>query len=105
MSPLSPLNSGANQIDRQGKSNSSASYLGDLAHGDWQLCYQEITMDSNPKLIQFLEHKLKVLPAEIDILLRHPEQDHAPFPMLLWQYGLVTLQQLTQIFDWLEHQL
>jgi len=23
-------------------------------------------------------------------------------PMLLWQYGLVTIEQLDRIFDWLE---
>jgi hypothetical protein len=23
-------------------------------------------------------------------------------PMILWQYGLVTLEQLDRIFDWLE---
>jgi hypothetical protein len=52
-----------------------------------------------------LQHELAVSPAEINLLLRHPEQAHAPLPMILWQYGLITLQQLTQIFDWLEAQL
>ncbi|MBI4780943.1 MAG: DUF2949 domain-containing protein [Oscillatoriophycideae cyanobacterium NC_groundwater_1537_Pr4_S-0.65um_50_18] len=59
-------------------------------------------MTSNPQLIQFLQHELAVSSAEINVLLRHPEQAHAPLPMLLWQYGLITLQQLEQIFDWLE---
>lgn len=62
-------------------------------------------MSSNTPLIQFLQHELAISPAEIDVLLRHPEQDYAPLPMLLWQYGLITLQQLAQIFDWLEAQL
>uniref|UniRef100_A0A832GZH8 DUF2949 domain-containing protein n=1 Tax=Oscillatoriales cyanobacterium SpSt-402 TaxID=2282168 RepID=A0A832GZH8_9CYAN len=61
-------------------------------------------MNNNTKLIQFLQHELAISSAEIDVLLRHPEQAHAPLPMLLWQYGLITLQQLTQIFDWLEAQ-
>lgn len=61
-------------------------------------------MSSNPQLIEFLQHELAISPAEIDVLLRHPEQAHAPLPMLLWQYGLITLQQLAQIFDWLENQ-
>jgi ureidoglycolate hydrolase len=59
-------------------------------------------MSSNMRLIQFLQHELAVSPAEIEMLLRHPEQAHAPLPMLLWQYGLITVHQLTQIFDWLE---
>lgn len=62
-------------------------------------------MSSNTPLIQFLQQELAISPAEIDVLLRHPEQDYAPLPMLLWQYGLITLQQLVQIFDWLEAQL
>jgi Protein of unknown function (DUF2949) len=61
-------------------------------------------MSSNMKLIQFLQDELAVSSAEIDVLLRHPEQDQAPLHMILWQYGLITLQQLTQIFDWLEQQ-
>jgi hypothetical protein len=105
MFPISSINPRANQIDRQRTSHLSAAAVGDLAPRAWQSCYQEPTLDSNLKLMQFLEQTLKVLPAEIEMLLRHPEQAHAPFPMLLWQYGLVTLQQLTQIFDWLEHQL
>jgi hypothetical protein len=34
--------------------------------------------------------------------LRHCEQDPGPLHMILWQYGLVSLEQLEQIFDWLE---
>ncbi len=56
------------------------------------------------KLIHFLEQEMAVSPAELAVLLRHPERDYAPLPMLLWQYGLVTLNQLSQIFDWLEMQ-
>lgn len=62
-------------------------------------------MSSNRQLIQFLQCELAVSPAELDLLLRHPEHAQAPLPMLLWQYGLITLHQLTQIFDWLEAQL
>lgn len=61
-------------------------------------------MNSNTRLIQFLQHEMAVSPAEIDVLLHHPEQEHAPLHMLLWQYGLISLTQLGQIFDWLETQ-
>lgn len=61
-------------------------------------------MRNNTQLIQFLRYELAVSPAEINVLLRHPEQDHAPLPMILWQYGLITLEQLAQIFDWLDAQ-
>lgn len=61
-------------------------------------------MSSNTRLIQFLQHELSVSAAEINVLLRHPELEYAPLPMLLWQYGLISLTQLEQIFDWLEAQ-
>ncbi len=61
-------------------------------------------MRNNTQLIQFLRCELAVSPAEINVLLRHLEQDDAPLPMILWQYGLITLEQLAQIFDWLEAQ-
>lgn len=61
-------------------------------------------MSSNTKLLQFLQQELAISPAAIAMLLRHPEQADAPLHIILWQYGLITLQQLGQIFDWLEAQ-
>jgi hypothetical protein len=66
------------------------------------LVNKEMAMGSNTRLIEFLQQELAISPTEIAVLLRHPEQAHAPLPMLLWQYGLISLQQLTQVFDWLE---
>jgi hypothetical protein len=34
--------------------------------------------------------------------LRQGDRTPHLLPMVLWQYGLVTLEQLDQIFDWLE---
>jgi hypothetical protein len=38
----------------------------------------------------------------VDFALRQRESAYDPLPMILWQYGLVTLEQLDQIYDWLE---
>jgi len=57
---------------------------------------------SNSQLIDFLEKELALSETSIAIALRHSEQDPGPLPMILWQYGLVSLEQLEQIFDWLE---
>lgn len=54
------------------------------------------------RLIRFLQEDLSLSPSSIAIALRHIEQDPGPLPMILWQYGLVTLEQLDQIYDWLE---
>jgi len=60
--------------------------------------------NSDKKLLQFLHNELELPTAAIAVALKHRELDNGPIPMLLWQYGLVDLQQLEKIFDWLaEH--
>lgn len=54
------------------------------------------------KLIRFLQDDLAISPSSIHVALKHCEQDPGPLPMILWQYGLITLEQLEQIYDWLE---
>ncbi len=53
-------------------------------------------------LIQFLQEELALPKAAIALALKHCEQKINLLPIVLWQYGLVTLEQLDQIFDWLE---
>jgi Protein of unknown function (DUF2949) len=53
------------------------------------------------RLIQFLRDELSVPTTAIALALRQPEQS-SNLPMVLWQYGLITTQQLDQIFDWME---
>lgn len=54
------------------------------------------------RLIRFLQEEL-LLPADsIAVALRQDEPIPSLLPMILWQYGLVTLEQLERIFDWLE---
>lgn len=54
------------------------------------------------QLIRFLQEELAIPPASIDLAVRHPEQTPNLLPMVLWQYGLITLDQLDRILDWLE---
>ena len=54
------------------------------------------------RFIQFLEEDLDLSPSSISMALRHPEGDASQLPMILWQYGLITLEQLDRIYDWLE---
>lgn len=58
---------------------------------------------SNHQLIEFLQEELAVSPSSIQMALRYCEQHVGPLPMILWQYGLVSLEQLDRIFDWLEN--
>ncbi len=56
----------------------------------------------NANLIKFLETELAVSPDSINMALRQYEQDPGPLPIVLWQYGLISLEQLDQIYDWME---
>jgi Protein of unknown function (DUF2949) len=57
------------------------------------------------QFIQFLQHDLAIPDASLQLALRHPEQTPSLLPMILWQYGLVTLTQLNQMLDWLEYRI
>ncbi|WGV26549.1 DUF2949 domain-containing protein [Halotia branconii] len=63
-----------------------------------------VTRNSEINLINFLHNELALSNADISVALRHREFDHEPLSMLLWQYGLVNLEQLERILDWLENQ-
>lgn len=57
------------------------------------------------KFIVFLQKELELSNSDIAVALRHRECDSTRLPMLLWQYGLIDLEQLERIFDWLEKQV
>jgi hypothetical protein len=54
------------------------------------------------QLIEFLQTELALSSDAIAMGLRQAGQATNLLPMALWQYGLVTTEQLSQIFDWLE---
>ncbi|MGB0563968.1 MAG: DUF2949 domain-containing protein [Spirulinaceae cyanobacterium] len=56
------------------------------------------------QFIQFLQDDLAIPADSLSIALRHQGQPSSPnvLPMVLWQYGLVTLDQMDEMFDWLE---
>ena len=54
-----------------------------------------------PDLIQFLQNDLAMSSSSIDFALKR-SGDFEPLPMILWQYGLVSLEQLDRIYDWLD---
>lgn len=57
---------------------------------------------SKTQLIHFLQEELAVSATSIAVALRRCEQESGPLPIILWQYGFISLEQLDQIFDWLE---
>ena len=54
------------------------------------------------KLIRFLQEDLAISTSAVAMALKKIEQNPGPLPMILWQYGLVTIEQLDRIYDWME---
>jgi hypothetical protein len=54
------------------------------------------------RLLSFLKDELLLSSNSIELALRQFEQNPGPLPIILWQYGLITLDQLSSIYDWLE---
>ncbi|MEM1366947.1 MAG: DUF2949 domain-containing protein [Cyanobacteria bacterium P01_H01_bin.15] len=55
------------------------------------------------RFIKFLREELAFNEQTLSIVERNYGQDMGPsLPMILWQYGLVTLSELDRIYDWLE---
>lgn len=59
---------------------------------------------TDTQFIDFLRDELALSTSAIDVGLRQRQLDNGPLPMILWQYGLVSIEQLARIFDWLEDQ-
>ncbi len=59
-------------------------------------------MSKHEKLLEFLQVQLALPANSIDLGLRQSREAPNLLPMVLYQYGLVTAQELGQIFDWLE---
>lgn len=54
------------------------------------------------KFVQFLHDDLAMSKDALAIVHKTVEKNVEPVPMILWQYGLVTLEELDRIYDWLE---
>lgn len=54
------------------------------------------------RLIFFLQDELAIPSTSIDLAVRQYPDAPNLLPIILWQYGLVTLEQLDRIFDFLE---
>ena len=51
-------------------------------------------------LLQFLQRRLGLSPGALELGQRQAELEQAPLPIVLWSFGLLSLQQLEDVFDW-----
>ncbi len=51
-------------------------------------------------LLQYLRHQIGLSDSALDLGLKQAQLEQAPLPVVLWRYGLITLEQLGQVLDW-----
>ena len=56
------------------------------------------------ELINFLQQRLGLSGSALTLGLRQAELEQAPLPIVLWSFGLLSLDQLQQVFDWQDAQ-
>lgn len=55
-----------------------------------------------PQVVNFLHQNLNLSDDSIQLALKQSQSDYGSLPIVLWQYGLVSLPELDQIYDWFE---
>ena len=55
---------------------------------------------ASAQLLDFLQRKLGLSRSAINLGLRQSELEQAPLPVVLWSFGLLSLEQLQQVLDW-----
>jgi hypothetical protein len=56
-------------------------------------------------LLRFLRHQLGISENALSLGLRQAQLEQAPLPVVLWRFGLISLEQLEQVLEWQEQNL
>jgi len=56
-------------------------------------------------LCGFLRHRLGLSESALGMGLRQSQLEQAPLPVVLWRYGLITLEQLDAVWAWQDSQI
>jgi hypothetical protein len=61
-------------------------------------------METNTQrqLIDFLSKEMSIPTSSLEMALRRCNTSVGILPMVLWQYGLIDLEQLGKVLDWLD---
>ena len=59
-------------------------------------------LQHHDEFINFLNKDLGLPSSSISLAIKKSGSSFNTLPMILWQYGLISLQQLDRIFDWLD---
>lgn len=55
-------------------------------------------------LIEHLRQTLGLSEKALNLGLRQAQQEQAPLPVVLWRYGLISLEQLDELLHWQDQQ-
>ena len=55
-------------------------------------------------LLRFLRNQLGLSESSIAMGIRQSEVEQAPLPVVLWRFGLISLEQFEQVLDWQDQQ-
>ena len=54
----------------------------------------------SPALLRYLRHELGLSDNALQLGLKQSDQEQAPLPVVLWRFGLITLEQFDQVLSW-----
>jgi Protein of unknown function (DUF2949) len=57
---------------------------------------------NNSRLIHYLQQDLGITDAALALVSRQQQPSAIELPIVLWNHGLIDLEQLGFIFDWME---
>jgi Protein of unknown function (DUF2949) len=61
-----------------------------------------MSQDRIPQIVKFLCQDLNLSNESVQLALKQTQSARGTLPIVLWQYGLVSLQQLERIFELFE---
>ncbi|MDC3118612.1 DUF2949 domain-containing protein [Prochlorococcus sp. AH-716-K03] len=57
--------------------------------------------DPNRKIISFLVDEIGLLESSIELGIKLSIKNNTPLPILLWRYGIITIEELDQLYTFL----
>ena len=60
-----------------------------------------MTIDSNKNIISFLINDIGLDHSSIELGLKLSIRNNTPLPILLWSYGILTLEELDKLYTYL----
>ncbi|MCP9832339.1 DUF2949 domain-containing protein [Synechococcus sp. HJ21-Hayes] len=55
----------------------------------------------SPALLRYLRQELAMSDSALGLGLKQAQLEQAPLPVVLWRFGLISLEQLDQVLVWL----